>query len=126
MKIIVLNSENQHLLLEFTAEEIESPLFSSTLNRMRNLDELEVHKTGELVSVQVIDADSYETFGVAVDDIRELWMGDVVPGPKDLSNCPCFTFTPEPILEVDPEPGEVEVVEELVSEESVDPGESLE
>lgn len=122
MKIIVLDSESQHLLLEFTGEEIQSPLFSSTLNRMRNLDELEVHKTGELVSVQVVDADSYETIGLAVDDIREIWMGDVVQLPdKDLSNCPCFTFTPEP--SPDPEPGEVD---ELVSEETVDPGESPE
>lgn len=127
MKIIVLDYNTMHLLLEFTEDELKHPLFSSTLSRMRNNDGFEVHKSSKLVSVQVIDFDSVETIGMAVDDIRELWMGDVVfdyesveispvildddgnivseavteiqRKVKDLSKCPCFTFTPEPVME---------------------------
>ncbi|MFZ3130710.1 MAG: hypothetical protein WA125_06300 [Desulfosporosinus sp.] len=125
MKIIVLG--NQQLLIEFTEEETTHPLFLSTVSRFRNKDEFEIHKAGELITVNMLDPDAIQTIGVAVDDIRELFMGDVVfdyeevevepaildeegeiivpatteirQKPKDLSNCPCFSFTPEPIPE---------------------------
>ena len=95
MKIIVKSVEPTILELEFTKEELSHPSFSTVLNRMRNKDSLEVHKTGGLVSVEVLDSDSYQTIGFTVDEVRNLWMGDI-PGVTPYKDCPRFGFTPEP------------------------------
>jgi hypothetical protein len=102
MKIIVKSVDPTILELEFTKEELLHPSFTTVLNRMRNKDSLEVHKTGGLVSVEVIDSDSYQTIGLAVDEVRNLWMGDI-PNQTPPSDCPRFGFTPEPILNLEEE-----------------------
>lgn len=95
MKIILKSTEPTILELEFTSEELLHPQFNTILNRMRNQEDLEIHKKGELVSVEVLDSDSYQTIGLAVDEVRNLWMGDI-PGVTPYKDCPQFGFTPEP------------------------------
>lgn len=102
MKIILKSTEPTILELEFTSDELLHPQFNTILNRMRNQEDLEIHKKGELVSIEVLDSDSYQTIGLAVDEVRNLWMGDI-PNQTPPSDCPRFGFTPEPILNLEEE-----------------------
>jgi hypothetical protein len=45
---------------------------------------------------------TYNVIGQSVDDIRQMWCGDVIPD-SDLSGCPCFILgqTDEPVLPPD-------------------------
>jgi len=84
--------------LSFTEEEAQHPLFSSTLNEMYQNTDYDISGNDENVNVEIQQDLYYDITGQTVDDIRELWCGDVVfeydgegnPLPKDLSNCPCF------------------------------------
>jgi hypothetical protein len=76
----------------FTEKELENPLFTKALTRIRGKKDLKVSKKAETVTIRT-DKD----VGVVVDEIREMFMGDVLGEEdtrKDLANCPLFTFTP--------------------------------
>jgi hypothetical protein len=99
MRIFVLQENPITLQVDFKQSELEHPLFSTALTKLRNKDYLSVHKDEEVVSVEVVDTDTIETTGVAVDTVRQIFCGDINPG-ADLSKCPRFVIgdwdEPEP------------------------------
>jgi hypothetical protein len=96
------------LQLVFTPEELEHPLFYSTMSKMYDSEEYIAHKKNENVNITLNTTNNtFEILGKSVDEIRELWCGDVeytyeegltddegnpIPDPKDLSHCPCFVL----------------------------------
>ena len=90
--MIVIIKEPGVLEYTFTEKELENPLFTKALTRIRGKKDLKVNKKGETVTIRT-DKD----VGVVVDEIREILVGDVLDEEdtrKDLTGCPLFTFTP--------------------------------
>jgi len=98
MIITIKSLEPSILQITFTQTELQHSLFQATLNKMYNSDEYDTHKKDDNINVTLLNENSYEVIGQTVDEIRELWCGDVLftydgegnPLPKDLSKCPCF------------------------------------
>jgi hypothetical protein len=99
--IIIIIDENT-LQLTFTTDELTSSLFKSTLNKMYNSDDYDTHKHGDDVNVDLGEESTYNIIGQSVDDIRQMWCGDVSPD-SDLTGCPCFIIglTDESIIPPD-------------------------
>jgi hypothetical protein len=86
--IIVIIDENT-LQLTFTSNELSSPLFKSTLNKMYNCDDYDTHKHGDDVNIDLGGESTYNVIGQSVDDIRQIWAGDVYLDDIPV-NCPFF------------------------------------
>jgi hypothetical protein len=89
MRIFLKQIEPQILELDFKESELADPIFDTALSRLRNIDEFEVHKKAEIVTVTVIDEDSYQVTGASVDEVRQIFCGDILED-ADLSKCPQF------------------------------------
>jgi hypothetical protein len=97
MQIIVKQVIPITVELDFSDEELQNLLFSPTYDKMSSTEGYTVNEIEQSVTIEVESNDENE-LGKVVDDLRELWCGDVVfeydnhgnPLPKDLSNCPCF------------------------------------
>ncbi len=99
MLILVEQLSPISLKLQFNEDELNHPLFQITLNKMYGIDNFDVSANNTSIDIEVEQMQSsYDVVGQTVDDIRELWCGDVIfqydnqgnPLPKDLSECPCF------------------------------------
>lgn len=79
------------LQLVFTNAELQNSLFTTTLNKMYNGDDYDANKKGNDVTVTNLDANTFQVLGESIDEIRELWCGDVIQdADKDLSKRPQF------------------------------------
>lgn len=79
------------LQLVFTESELTNSLFTTVLNKMYNSNDYDASKKDNDVTVTNLDANTFQVLGESIDEIRELWCGDVIQDPnKDLGKCPCF------------------------------------
>ena len=99
MFITIIQDDPMTINLQFNPTELEHPLFQPTLTIMKNNEDYIIAVNSNIVTVQLVNHDPNLT-GSIVDDLRELWCGDVYYQydenehslPKDLSNCPCFVI----------------------------------